>query len=142
MASNNNVTLVGRIGNVEAKILPSGETLFKFSLAVTRAFKDKAGNKTPDWINCEIWGKRAETAAKILDKGSCISVNGTLHIDKYDKNGVSIPRPVIKVDDFQFTPGSPKAEESSPPPSTPKKASYEDSFDDPNTSTDDDDLPF
>ena len=56
----NNVVLVGRLTrDPEFRYTPSNVAVATFSLAVNRNFKNQAGDRETDFINCMIWRKPA-----------------------------------------------------------------------------------
>ena len=86
----NNVTLVGRLTKKpEMRMIAStGTPVASFQLAVDRDYTSKDGKKEPDYINIEVRGKRAESCEKYLDKGSLISLSGSIRVDRYqNKDG-------------------------------------------------------
>lgn len=83
----NKVSLIGRLGaQPEAVKLESGTSLTRFSLAVTESYKDKDGNWKDDtsWHTINAWGKTAEIANKILNKGQEIMVEGKIVNSSYE----------------------------------------------------------
>ena len=57
----NNVTLVGRMTHdAELRHTPSNQPAATFNLAVNRNFKNSDGEREADFINCVIWGTKAE----------------------------------------------------------------------------------
>jgi single-strand DNA-binding protein len=72
---------IGRlVREPELKELKGGKTLTNFSVAISRTFnKDQT-----DFINCTAWGKTGEYIAKYGKKGSQVSIQGELNIDKVD----------------------------------------------------------
>ena len=74
MASSfNRVILAGNMTrDPEARALPSGQPLTKFSLAVNRAYTTKEGEKREEvtYVDIESYGKQAEIIAKYCGKGS------------------------------------------------------------------------
>ena len=85
----NHCVFIGRLTREpELKYLPSGIAITKFSLAVDRNFKNKAGEKEADFIDIIVWRQLAEICANNLDKGRLVSVEGALQIRSYtDKEG-------------------------------------------------------
>lgn len=87
----NRVTLIGNLGNVpEFQALEGGICVAKFSLATTEIFKDKNGqNHTQtEWHNIVIWRSLADLAAKYLQKGSLVYIEGKIKTRNYeDKDG-------------------------------------------------------
>lgn len=83
----NNVTLVGRTTKaIELKQNVNGTAYARFTLAVNRPTKDQNGNSQADFINCVVWSKQAENAAKYVGKGAQIGVEGRIQTTTYDDN--------------------------------------------------------
>ncbi|HEY7864390.1 MAG TPA: single-stranded DNA-binding protein, partial [Psychromonas sp.] len=88
----NNLSATGNIGRdaelrftAETPTKPNGEAVAQFSFALTSGYGDKA---ITTWINCNLWGKRAETLAPMLLKGTQIGITGELTNRPYkDKQG-------------------------------------------------------
>ena len=79
----NNVVLAGRVTkDIELKVTPTGKSVCSFSLAVERKFVQN-GEKITDFINCQLWGKSAETLEKYVKKGMMIGVEGRIQTRKY-----------------------------------------------------------
>ena len=102
----NKVTLVGRLGaKPEVVKFESGYQLARFSLAVNEIFKDKAGEKkeSTQWHNVNVWGKGAELASKLLDKGNEIILEGRLVNQNYEtKTGEKRYSTVVEMTDFML----------------------------------------
>ena len=57
----NNVVLVGRLTrDAELRYTQSNIAVATFTLAVNRPFKNEAGEREADFINCVIWRQSAE----------------------------------------------------------------------------------
>lgn len=71
-----NAVIAGNIGakNAETKQLGSS-SVTEWSVAVEQRTKD---GKTTTWVDCSLWGKRGETLAQYLTKGSKVCVSGEL----------------------------------------------------------------
>ncbi len=83
----NSVTLVGRTTrDIELKQNVNGTAYARFTLAVNRPTKDQNGNSQADFINCVVWSKQAENAAKYVKKGAQIGVEGRIQTTTYDDN--------------------------------------------------------
>jgi single-strand DNA-binding protein len=82
----NILSATGNIGrDAELRHTPAGDQVAQFSFALTSGYGDKA---ITTWINCNIWGKRAETLAPMLLKGTQIGITGELTNRPYkDKQG-------------------------------------------------------
>lgn len=106
----NSTALIGRLCN-DIEIKTVGETqVVNNTLAVDRAFKDKAGNKVTDFIPITLWGKRAEIVAKYCNKGSKLAIQGAIEVRKYeDKDGKKHTAFGINVESVYFLDGKKEA---------------------------------
>jgi len=106
----NKVILMGNLTrDVEVRSLPSGMTVAQFGLAVNERYKDRDGNwvDRANFIDCEMFGNRAEAFAKYMSKGSPAFIEGKLRLDQWeDKNGGG-KRSKLKVvaENFEFVGG-------------------------------------
>jgi len=77
----------GNLGaDPETKSLPDGTTVVR--LRVASSHRAKVNGEWTDatiWVSVDVWGKRGETLARLLAKGSKVSVRGTLAVREYDK---------------------------------------------------------
>ncbi len=83
----NKVILVGNLGrDPEVRNTPSGQTVASFSLATSRRWKDRDGNRQEqtEWHNIVVWGKLAEIAGQYLTKGKQIFVEGRLQTRSWE----------------------------------------------------------
>lgn len=101
----NNIVLIGRLVNdPELKYVgESNNPVTNFRIAVSRNYKTKDGIVESDFINIEIWGKKAETCGQYLQKGRLIAVDGCLRIDKYqttEGDNKSITK--VRANDIKF----------------------------------------
>ncbi|MEM9084176.1 MAG: single-stranded DNA-binding protein [Planctomycetota bacterium] len=106
----NKVFLMGNLTrDVEMRSLPSGMSVGNFGLAVNERFKDRDGNwqDRANFIDCEIFGGRADAMARYLSKGSPVFVEGKLRLDQWeDRNsGQKRSRLKVVVDNFEFVGG-------------------------------------
>ncbi len=101
----NNVQLIGNVGSEPIiKNLNNGKTVAKISLATNRIFRNAKGEKEvrTQWHNLVIWGKQSSLVQKLIQKGSEIAVNGSLHSKIYlDKQGNSRQATEVFVRDFK-----------------------------------------
>lgn len=89
-------TVNGNLGaDPESKALPDGTTVVR--LRVASNDREKVNGEWQDvttWVSCDVFGKRGETLARLLRKGSKVSVVGKLKVRLYDKKdgtqGVSV----------------------------------------------------
>lgn len=92
MSGVNKVILVGNLGkDPELRYLEGNIAKVRFSLATTEIYKDKNGARVEhtEWHNIILWRTLAESAEKLLKKGSQIYLEGKLHTNNWtDKDGV------------------------------------------------------
>jgi len=75
------LTLIGNLGNdPEMRYTPSGVAVTSFSLAVSRSWTGKDGQRQEKtiWFRVSAWDKLAETASQYLTKGRQVFVVGEL----------------------------------------------------------------
>jgi single-strand DNA-binding protein len=79
-------TFTGNLGkDCEIGQTKNGGAVCKFSVAVKSGFGD---NQKTNWVNCRIYGKRAETALpNYLIKGTQVAISGELELAEWESNG-------------------------------------------------------
>ena len=91
MAGINKVILVGNLGkDPELKYLEGNIARANFSIATSEFHKDKSGNKIEqtEWHNIVVWRSMAESAEKLLKKGTQVYLEGKLQTRQWiDKDG-------------------------------------------------------
>ena len=85
----NSVILTGNLTrDPELRSTSSGTHVLQFSIAVNDRVKDGGEWKDrPNYIDCTMFGTRAESLSKFLHKGSKIGVQGKLHWSSWEKDG-------------------------------------------------------
>jgi single-strand DNA-binding protein len=82
----NRIILVGRLTrDPELRKTTSGTSIASFSIAVDDSYKQPDGTKNTLFMNCKIFGNRAENVVKFVRKGSLVSVDGRLSSYKYTR---------------------------------------------------------
>lgn len=73
------MNVLNAIGNIskdaELRFTPNGDAICSFNFALNSGYGDK---QVTTWLNCSVWGKRAETLAPMLLKGNKIGITGEL----------------------------------------------------------------
>lgn len=91
-ALRNKVQLIGNLGNnPEIRTLEDGKKMARFSVATNENYRNTNGEKITEtqWHNLVAWGKVAEIAEKLLQKGSEVAIEGKLMSRNYtDKEGI------------------------------------------------------
>lgn len=84
----NNVQILGRLtADPELRKSQSGISSCKFTVAITRRFKNKQGEYEADFVTCIAWKEKAEFISRYWSKGKLIALDGELRSGSYtDKN--------------------------------------------------------
>jgi len=83
----NKVILIGNLGrDPEVRSTPSGQPVASFTLATSRKWRDKSGQRQEqtEWHSIVVWGKQAEIAGQYLTKGKQIYIEGRLQTRSWD----------------------------------------------------------
>src|SRR5262245_47483815 len=87
----NRVMLMGFLGNDgDLRYTQGGQAVLNLRVAVTESYldKDKQRKERTDWLSVTCWGKRGEALAKIVKKGMCVFVEGSIRASSYeDRDG-------------------------------------------------------
>ena len=86
----NRAILVGRVGkDPDIKKFDNGGQIASFSLATTARWKNKEGEKQErtEWHNIVISGKLSDIAAKYINKGNQVLIEGEIRYREYEKEG-------------------------------------------------------
>jgi single-strand DNA-binding protein len=105
MASMAKIQIIGNVGrDPEMRMTPQGRPVCDFSVAVNRV--SNAGGERQeqtDWYRVSCWGKQAETAQQIVQKGQQIYVDGRFSPRTYtNKDNVEKTSLDISCNDFQL----------------------------------------
>lgn len=97
-------TIVGNLGkDSEMRSTNGGTSVVAFSVAETIGFGDK---QTTQWVNCSMFGARAEKLKEYLLKGTKVVVFGDVSVREYqDRNGCMKWSLDCRVDDLKLVGG-------------------------------------
>jgi len=97
------MTVAGNVGrDAQLRRTQGGDPVLGFSVAVDMG-KDKNGNKRDAvWVNCSIWGKRAESLETYVTKGTKLVLTGRPGVNVYEGKGSL----TLSVNDLTFMGGS------------------------------------
>src|SRR5678809_1525968 len=116
----NTVMIIGRLTrDMTLTYTAGGMAIGKFSLAVNR--KKKSGElwvEEASFFDVTCFGKTAENLAQYMTKGKQVGVDGSLHQDRWEKDGQNMSRVVINANNIQLLGGG--TEQSKPAPSKPR----------------------
>ncbi|ALG71534.1 single-stranded DNA-binding protein [Azospirillum thiophilum] len=98
-------TFTGRLGaDGELRTTQSGEKVLGFRVANDVGFGER---KTTQWVDCSIWGRRAESLAPHLTKGKSVVVSGEVTLREYEKrDGTRGAGLSVRVAEIDFTGGA------------------------------------
>jgi single-strand DNA-binding protein len=105
MANLNKVLLIGNMTrDPQLSYLPSQTPVVEFGLAINRRYKKQDGTMADEtcFVDCQMFGKRAETVNKYFHKGDPIFVEGRLKFDSWEKDGKKHSRLRVFVENFEF----------------------------------------
>tara|TARA_B100000214_G_scaffold328866_1_gene268246 strand:- start:4379 stop:4801 length:423 start_codon:yes stop_codon:yes gene_type:complete len=102
----NKVIIVGNVGSdPDIRTMPNGNQVVNLSIATSDEWKDKnTGDKKEktEWHRCVFFNKIADIAAKYVNKGSKLYVEGRLQTRSYEQDGVKKYSTEIVVNDMQM----------------------------------------
>jgi len=106
----NKVILIGNLGrDPEVRTTTSGQNVASFTLATSRKWRDRDGNRQEqtEWHNIVVWGKQAETASQYLTKGRQVYVEGRLQTRSWEDktSGEKRYRTEVVCENFQMLAG-------------------------------------
>ena len=102
----NKVFLMGNLTrDVQVKHTANNTAIANLSLAVNRRYRNNAGEMQEEttFVDCEAWGRTAETMGKYLSKGRPVFIEGRLRLDQWeDREGNKRSKLVVVIDTFTF----------------------------------------
>jgi single-strand DNA-binding protein len=137
------MSFIGNLGrDVELKFLPSGEAVANLAVAYRYGKKGQDGKHPSQWVDCSLFGKRAESLAPHLTKGQGLHlILDDVHIRTYQKGdgstGFALAGRVMKL---EFA-GS-KQEGAAPRPAAQPRSAPPAQQSAPEFDGFDDDIPF
>ncbi|MCK5607156.1 single-stranded DNA-binding protein [Candidatus Pacearchaeota archaeon] len=105
MSSYNKIILMGRLAkNPECLYLANGTAVVNFAVATNETYKTEDGEKkeTVCFVDCYMYGSRAEALSRHFLKGDPIHLDGKLVLDRWEKDGQKFSKHEVKVDSWQF----------------------------------------
>ncbi len=102
----NKVFLMGNLTrDPEVRHTTGNNAVANIGLAVNRRFRTQDGQNREEttFVDCEAWGRTAETMAQYLKKGRPVFIEGRLKLDQWqDKEGNNRSKLKVVIDTFQF----------------------------------------
>ncbi len=110
MSSFNKVILLGNLTrDPQLSYLPSQTAVVEVGLATNRTFKKQDGSQGEEvcFVDCQMFGKRAEVINKYLHKGDQLLVEGRLKFDSWDaQDGSKRSKLRVLIENFEFIGGT------------------------------------
>jgi single-strand DNA-binding protein len=109
-AGYNKVMLLGNLTrDVELRHTSGNQAVANIGLAVSRRWKSQEGEMREEttFVDCEAWGKTAETLSKYVSKGRPLFVEGRLKLDQWEKEGQKHSKIKVVIEDFRFVDSKP-----------------------------------
>lgn len=103
----NSVTISGNLTrDAELRQTPSGVSVLSFSVAVNESRKNQRTDERedyPNYIDCTMFGRRAEGVGKHLGKGVYVSLTGKLHQNRWQtQEGQNRSKLEVNVGEIHF----------------------------------------
>lgn len=101
----------------------SGMSVLSFGVAVNERHKNQQTGEWedyPNFIDCTMFGARAQSVSRFLKKGSKVAIEGKLRWSQWERDGQKRSKIEVIVDDLEFF--SPNNNGSNYASSTPKPA--------------------
>lgn len=109
MSGVNKVILMGNVGQEpKVRAFADGNSITEVSLATSDSWKDKATGEektATEWHNVVFKRRQAEIAAKYVQKGSKLFVEGRLKTRSWQKDGVAHYKTEVEVTSFEMLGG-------------------------------------
>ncbi len=102
----NKVFLVGNLTrDPELRTTAGGTSVLTFGIAVNDRIKNRQTGEwedRPNFIDCTMFGARAESVQKFIHKGNKVSIEGRLHWSQWEKDGQKRTKLDVTVDGIEF----------------------------------------
>lgn len=142
----NRVNITGNLTrDPEARATASGSTVLRLGVAVNDRRKNAQTGEWedyPNFIDCAVFGKRAESLQAYLHKGDKVAIEGKLRYRSWEKDGERRSAVEVVVDEIEFMsrrgegqPAPSAQRASAPRPAAPRETA-------PGPDLYDEDIPF
>lgn len=83
----NCLSIAGNVGHDaelrQVNTANGSQSVLSFAVAVKSSKKGDDGKYLSDWFDCSLWGKRADSLAQYIKKGSSVAVFGEVSLEQY-----------------------------------------------------------
>lgn len=105
----NRVVLTGNLTrDPQLRRTQSGMAILEFGMAVNDRRKNSQTGQWEDYanfVNCVMFGSRAESVVNYISKGSKVGVEGKLRYSSWEKDGQKRSKLEVVLDDIEFMDG-------------------------------------
>lgn len=117
----NKVMITGNLTrDPELRSTPSGTSVLSFGVAVNDRRKNQQTGEwedKPNFIDCTMFGTRADAVSRFLTKGTKVAIEGKLQWHQWEKDGQKRSKIDVIVDEIEFmssrdSSGAPAADKS------------------------------
>ena len=120
----NRVNISGNLTrDPELRQTQGGTSILSFGVAVNDRRKNQQTGEwedVPNFVDCIVFGSRAESLGKFISKGSKVAIDGKLRYSSWEaKDGSKRSKLEVAVDEIEFMS---KAEQKPAPPAPPQAA--------------------
>ena len=101
----NSVAISGNLTrDPELRQTPGGTSVLSFGVAVNERRKSASGEweDVPNFVDCTMFGTRADALAKYLHKGTKVAVHGRLRYSSWERDGQKRSKLEVVADDIEF----------------------------------------
>lgn len=103
----NTVSIGGNLcRDAELRATASGMAVLTFSVAVNESRKNQQTGEYedyPNYVDCTMFGRRAESVSRYLTKGTYVALTGRLHQNRWqNKDGQNRSKLGVTVDNIHF----------------------------------------
>ncbi len=102
----NRVVISGNLTrDPELRSTAGGTSVMGFGVAVNERRKNAQTGEWEDWpnfVDCTMFGKRAEALERYLSKGTKVAIEGRLHYSSWEKDGQKRSKLDVTVDEIEF----------------------------------------
>lgn len=102
----NKVMITGNLTrDPELRATPSGTSVLSFGVAVNDRRKNQQTGEwedRPNYIDCTVFGARADALNRYLSKGTKVAIEGKLQWHQWEKDGQKRSKIDVIVDDLEF----------------------------------------
>ena len=106
MENINKVIITGNLTrDPELKATPSGTSILSLGVAVNDRRKDRDTGEWVDhanFVDCTVFGKRAESLSDRLYKGMKVAIEGKLRYSQWERDGQKRSKLEVAVDEIEF----------------------------------------